>query len=293
MTVFRFRPDPDSPVPVFHQIAMAIRYRIATGRLRPGQSLPSIRDAAEELNVHYLTVRKAYGKLRHDGLVESRRGRGTWVLGSGQLADALRSEGAGPLDGEETDRAVHVVECNRPQALDYARQLRRGTGMPAGTWLLTGEGEPPAGLLVGTYFHFHDLRERWPERVADMHFVAVAVDPELRHRAHRAIGDASGRIRVCETRPSRAHNVLPDVRSLFRDTGWTVDTLLVDRPATALQGTDGDPVLFSPRLWAKLDDSQRDEPRSLLLRYVIDPTDLAELRERFGARGSGSETVAA
>lgn len=329
MTAFRFALDPDSPVPVFHQIVEAVRYRIATGRLGPGQPLPSIRDAGEQLDVHYLTVRRAYQALREEGLVESRRGVGTRVvdrlagagpedelpsrlgsfldgllrqaradfgLGPTGLVEALRSHEAGEVeegdvlrDGEH--RPVHVVECNRPQALDYARQLESGAGIRAGTWLLTEEGEPPPGLLVGTYFHFDDLRERWPNRADDMRFVAVSVDPGLRRRVESAIGDGPGRVLICETRETRAHNVLPDVRSLLRDLPVAVDSLLVDRPGSALDRADPDPVLFSPRLWAELEERHGGDPRSLLLRYVIEPAEMAELRANVGARARHPEAV--
>lgn len=313
--------DPDSPVPVFHQIAEAVRYRIATGRLRPGDSLPSVRDAGEQLDVHYLTVRRAYEALREDGLVETRRGVGTRVvktpsarategpvsdldgfleqtlrqarvefgLGPGEVADALRSRVPTGDSRKPVRRDVYVVECNEPQARDYARQLEEGTGVRTGTWLL-GDGEPPPGLLVGTYFHFNDLRERWPDRSSDMRFVTVSLDSELRRRLQAGMDEGHDRFVICETKESRAHNVLPDLTSLLRDVPATLETLVVDQPGSALAGADPDPVLFSPRLWAELDEDERSDPRSLLLRYVIEPGERLRVAREVATDGESAAT---
>src|SRR5262245_48034254 len=44
--IMRLQLDPQSPVPLYHQLAESLRYRIATGALRPGQPLPPLREAA-------------------------------------------------------------------------------------------------------------------------------------------------------------------------------------------------------------------------------------------------------
>ena len=61
--------DPDSAVPLYHQITEALSYRIATGRIPPGQRLPSVREAATAWDVNMHTVRRAYGELSERGLV--------------------------------------------------------------------------------------------------------------------------------------------------------------------------------------------------------------------------------
>src|SRR5687768_1638300 len=71
--------DPASPDPVYHQIAEALRYRIASGLMRPGQRLPPVRDAARSWNVHFHTVRRAYRRLAEQGLVEIAGARGVRV----------------------------------------------------------------------------------------------------------------------------------------------------------------------------------------------------------------------
>lgn len=71
--------DPDHPTPLYHQIATAIRWKIGTGALAPGELLPPLRSAAEAWDVSYHTVRRAYGELARAGHVQSRRGDGTRV----------------------------------------------------------------------------------------------------------------------------------------------------------------------------------------------------------------------
>jgi GntR family transcriptional regulator len=65
--------------PIYDQIAEQIRFRIASGQVRPGDELPTIRGLAELLRVNPNTVARAYRELEHEGLVEKRRTTGTFV----------------------------------------------------------------------------------------------------------------------------------------------------------------------------------------------------------------------
>ncbi len=78
--------DPRDAVPIFRQIADQVRRAIASGSLRPGDRLPSVREVGRESSVNPMTVQKAYSELEHDGLLESRRGQGTFVSALAQRA---------------------------------------------------------------------------------------------------------------------------------------------------------------------------------------------------------------
>jgi molybdate-binding protein/DNA-binding transcriptional regulator YhcF (GntR family) len=67
--------------PMFAQIADHLRQMVATGRLPPGERLPTIRQLAESLAISPGTVVKAYRQLEQDGVIQSRRGGGTAVVG--------------------------------------------------------------------------------------------------------------------------------------------------------------------------------------------------------------------
>ncbi len=72
--------DLESSTPVYRQIADSVRAALRDGRLRTGRRLPPTRDLARELGVNRNTVVAAYELLAGDGLVESRAGRGTFVV---------------------------------------------------------------------------------------------------------------------------------------------------------------------------------------------------------------------
>lgn len=97
---------PGGGSPIFRQIVDQVRLAVATGKLAPGEALPSVRAAAEQLLVNPNTVAKAYGELARDGVIETHQGRGVYVAQPRQiytkserlrrlhpLADAMINEG--------------------------------------------------------------------------------------------------------------------------------------------------------------------------------------------------------
>ena len=73
------RLENSSAVPVYRQIVDQIKYQVASGALRPGDRLPSVRDLARRLPVNQNTVLKAYDLLAAEGLLIRRQGDGTFV----------------------------------------------------------------------------------------------------------------------------------------------------------------------------------------------------------------------
>jgi len=73
--------DRESGLPVYRQIAAAIRAEITQGRLEAGDRLPAIRELARALGVNRDTVALAYEGLAGEGVLESTVGRGTFVAG--------------------------------------------------------------------------------------------------------------------------------------------------------------------------------------------------------------------
>ena len=75
-----FDVDTRSPTPIYAQLERAIRASIATGALQPGTQLPTVRQLAVDLAVNANTVARVYAQLERDGILETRRGVGTFVL---------------------------------------------------------------------------------------------------------------------------------------------------------------------------------------------------------------------
>jgi GntR family transcriptional regulator len=71
--------DVHDAVPIWRQIELGVRHLVASGGLRPGRAVPSVRDLARELRVNPMTVSKAYQRLSEQGVLEVRRGEGTFV----------------------------------------------------------------------------------------------------------------------------------------------------------------------------------------------------------------------
>jgi GntR family transcriptional regulator len=73
------RIDPRDAVPIWKQIEEGVRRLVGSGGIPPGGALPSVRDLARELRVNPMTVSKAYQRLTDAGVLEVRRGEGTFV----------------------------------------------------------------------------------------------------------------------------------------------------------------------------------------------------------------------
>ncbi|MFE0106583.1 GntR family transcriptional regulator [Streptomyces sp. NPDC059009] len=96
MPDIEYRIDRRSGVATYLQIVQQTQQALRLGLLTPGDRLPTAREVVEATAINPNTVLKAYRELERDGLVEARRGLGTFVrrtLGSAAPADS-------PLRGE-------------------------------------------------------------------------------------------------------------------------------------------------------------------------------------------------
>lgn len=93
--------DPNDPRQPYEQIADYIRHEIKTGKLRPGDRIPSGRDLAATFEVAHQTAASALRALKNEGLVMSWSGRGAFVRDT-----ALDAIGAADADPDETFAAI-------------------------------------------------------------------------------------------------------------------------------------------------------------------------------------------
>src|SRR5262245_36901447 len=92
--------EPRDPTPIYAQLDRGLRAAIATGRLKVGDQLPTVRQLAVELRVNANTVARVYAELERAGVLETRRGVGSFVA-------ATRAE-AHPAE-EKTRRVAAFV----------------------------------------------------------------------------------------------------------------------------------------------------------------------------------------
>ena len=77
--MIEFKLDPKSGVPFYRQIIDQIRFGIATGQLKVGEQLPTVRALAVDLKVNLNTITKAYKELEIQNILETQQGTGTFI----------------------------------------------------------------------------------------------------------------------------------------------------------------------------------------------------------------------
>ena len=119
----KLRVDPTLPTPIWSQIEEGVRHLVALGQLASGDVLPSVRDFARQHRVNPNTVAKAYQRLAAAGMVEARRGEGTFVAEHPpSLSAAARARALQEAAGRFAARAVNIgaSEAEAAEALRTA-----------------------------------------------------------------------------------------------------------------------------------------------------------------------------
>jgi len=69
-----------SGIPIYTQIVEQVKQHVASGELKPGEQLPTVRALAQELRVNFNTVARAYRLLDEASIISTQQGRGTFIL---------------------------------------------------------------------------------------------------------------------------------------------------------------------------------------------------------------------
>lgn len=85
--------NPDSPIPLYHQLAEQLQSRIREGVYSPGQAIPSETTLARTFGLGRPTVRQATDLLVQKGLIQRKRGSGTFVKEPSQQIDLFSLAG--------------------------------------------------------------------------------------------------------------------------------------------------------------------------------------------------------
>ncbi|WNF35167.1 GntR family transcriptional regulator [Bacillaceae bacterium IKA-2] len=82
----------DNSKPIYLQLIDYFFQKICNGSLKPGEKLPSVRETAVDVGVNPNTVQRTYAEMERRGVVESRRGQGSFVTENEYLLKQLRTD---------------------------------------------------------------------------------------------------------------------------------------------------------------------------------------------------------
>ncbi|HPS56263.1 MAG TPA: GntR family transcriptional regulator [Sedimentisphaerales bacterium] len=81
-------------MPIYRQVIDQIKYQVATGMLKEGDKLPSVRDLASKIAVNQNTILKVYNELCRENVLKIERGDGTYVSSNKQNIPAAERKKA-------------------------------------------------------------------------------------------------------------------------------------------------------------------------------------------------------
>ena len=77
-------------IPIYMQVIERIKQDIVSGKLKPGEKMPSSREYSNELGINFNTVARVYKELENEKIVFTKRGLGTFITESDQIIEKLR-----------------------------------------------------------------------------------------------------------------------------------------------------------------------------------------------------------
>jgi DNA-binding transcriptional regulator YhcF (GntR family) len=287
-------------------------YEIATGGWRPGERLPSLREARRLWSANHLTVLRAYRRLVGLGLVRNVPRSGFFVADTTEVGRLARHRADldrvyGRLRGAIAGKGISVVgafrylaqlaearardapecafaECTLFQAQGHAREVAerlRVPCLPLTTAAIAEDGMPAhVQTLFTTSFHIAELRRR--ARPPGLAVVDVPIEFSVGMAARLAATAAT--VRILATDGETARHAARDARRRVRgvrfeaaraavkDVEREVDRALATRRA----------VLLSPSLWSALADERRGDPLLLPFEYRIREASWPRLADAIG-----------
>ncbi|MCY7484004.1 GntR family transcriptional regulator [Paenibacillus alvei] len=109
--------------PIYIQILNQIRQSILSGELRAGDSLPSIRQLAKDLQVSVITTKRVYEELEKEKLIDSVVGKGSFVSGANK--DFIREQRMKQLEEKmiEIIRESKELSMSQQDVIDHIKLL--------------------------------------------------------------------------------------------------------------------------------------------------------------------------
>lgn len=105
----------NTSVPIYMQVMTALKRDIVTGRMQPGEKLPSVRDLAVRYSINPNTVSRVYRELEMERVCFTRRGTGTFVTEDTARIEQMRDDMAREL-AEEFLAGIRQLGMTKEQA---------------------------------------------------------------------------------------------------------------------------------------------------------------------------------
>jgi GntR family transcriptional regulator len=132
-----------SGIPIYLQVVERIKERLASGQLKPGDQLPTVRSLAADLRVNFNTIARAYRIMDESGIISTQQGRGTYILEMPppEVIGSIRAKALQDLTRryiEDAERlGVAPDDLNTILNIQLARQ--KDTGSQSHSYIESGE----------------------------------------------------------------------------------------------------------------------------------------------------------
>jgi transcriptional regulator, gntR family len=114
----------DTDIPIYIQIIEKIKNDILNGTLVPGEKLPSMQEMAVTMEVNQNTILRAYKDCESLGIIETKRGIGSFVIGDQELINRLRTEKV-TLIIDAFIRDLEALGYSRAEIIDLIKNAGR------------------------------------------------------------------------------------------------------------------------------------------------------------------------
>ena len=317
----RFSVDSQSTYPVHSQLKEQVKLALAFGELRAGDTLPSIREVAQELGIGPGVVRRAYSELARVGILSVSRSRRVLVnrelqykresesLGedtrrlASQVLDKLLALGIHPqsfaqffqhwlVETRRCEALVVFTECNPLQARQYAEEVAQSWGVPVqgldfdDLRQMSREELARTRHMITIPYHYEEAREI--ARGAGKNLVTVSVHwhPEVLKQVTEL--GPKGRIAFVFQRvdeESYGRLLVRELEGLLASGTQTFGCLALEEIEPVedwLKKKDWHLVYFSNRIWDRLSEKVRSCPKAATPRLALDPVSLERARIEIG-----------
>ncbi|MCY8025618.1 GntR family transcriptional regulator [Bacillus sonorensis] len=112
--------------PIYKQIAEQLFKKMVREEIKPGEKLPSVRELAVQTQVNPNTIQRTYNEMERMGVVETRRGQGTFVVENTEVIDELKREMRAEVIGQFVQSMEELGLSKQDMLSELDRYLQKG-----------------------------------------------------------------------------------------------------------------------------------------------------------------------